>query len=124
MNQKLRFAFVGGIGFLADAAALYLLLAVTPLGPFGARVFSIAFALTVTWVCNRHLTFQPSERGLVREAARYGGVGVSTSIFNYLVYSGLLAAMPAMPPLVALALASIAAMVLSYLGYLRLVFDR
>jgi len=119
-----RFILAGGIGFVADAAALWLLLAVTPLGPFVARVLSIGFALCVTWQINRHLTFAPSSRGVAREGARYGGVGIATSIVNYLVYCALLFAMPAMPPLAALAIASLVAMALSFLGYSRLVFDR
>ena len=124
MTRFLRFVVVGGIGFVADAGMLALLLAVTPLGPFVARLISIVFGLTVTWLCNRTLTFEPSGRGMLREGARYGGVGITTSVVNYLVYSLLLLAMPWMAPLLALVMASLAAMALSYLGYSRLVFDR
>ncbi|TPK69734.1 GtrA family protein [Mesorhizobium sp. B2-4-15] len=124
MQRLARFVFAGGIGFVADAAALWLLLAVTPLGPFGARILSIGFALCVTWQINRRLTFAPSSRGIAREGARYGGVGIATSVANYLVYCALLFAIPAIPPLAALAAASLAAMALSFLGYSRLVFDR
>ncbi|QKC80846.1 GtrA family protein [Mesorhizobium sp. NZP2077] len=124
MQRLVRFAFAGGIGFAADAVALWLLLAVTPLGPFVARVLSIGFALCVTWQINRHLTFSPSRRGVAREGVRYGGVGIATSIVNYLVYCAILFALPATPPLAALAVASLAAMALSFLGYSRLVFDR
>ncbi len=60
----------------------------------------------------------------LHEGARYGGVAIAVSIFNYLVYSGLLIALPWVPPLAALVVASAAAMALSYLGYSRLVFDR
>jgi len=119
-----RFAFAGGIGFVADAAALWLLIHTTPLGPLAARVLSIGFALCVTWQINRHVTFSPSSRGIAREGARYGGVGIATSIVNYLVYCAVLIAMPAVPPLAALAFASLVAMALSFLGYSRLVFDR
>jgi putative flippase GtrA len=124
VNRLARFVFAGGIGFVADAAALWVLLAVTPLGPFVARVISIGFALCVTWQINRHLTFSPSSRGVAQEGARYGGVGIATSIVNYLVYCAILFALPAMPPLAALAIASLVAMALSFLGYSRLVFDR
>ena len=103
---------------------LALLLALTPLGPFLARLISIGFGLTITWLCNRTLTFRPSSRGMLREGARYGGVGITTSIVNYLVYGVLLLAMPSMAPLLAMVVASLAAMALSYLGYSRLVFDR
>lgn len=124
MQRVVRFVFAGGIGFVADAAALWLLLAVTPLGPFVARMLSIGFALCITWQINRHLTFSPSSRGVRQEGARYGGVGVATSIVNYAVYSAILLVLPAAPPLAALAIASLVAMTLSFLGYSRLVFDR
>ena len=124
MQRAVRFVFAGGIGFVADAAVLWLLLSVTPLGPVVARVLSIGFALAVTWQFNRHLTFAPSSRGIAQEGARYGGVGIATSIVNYLVYCAMLFTLPALPPLAALAVASIVAMALSFLGYSRLVFDR
>ncbi|CAN7200235.1 GtrA family protein [Mesorhizobium sp. LjRoot246] len=124
MQRIVRFVFAGGVGFVADAAALWLLLAITPLGPLAARILSIGFALCVTWLLNRHLTFSPSSRGIANEGARYGSVGVATRIVNYLVYCAILFALPAAPPLVALAVASLVAMTLSFLGYSRLVFDR
>ncbi|RWG14210.1 GtrA family protein, partial [Mesorhizobium sp.] len=123
MVRLARFVLAGGIGFVADAAALWLLLSVTPLGPLAARVLSIGFALTVTWQINRHLTFAPSSRGIAQEGARYGGVGVATSIVNYLAYCALLFALPSLPPLAALTVASLVAMALSFVGYSRLVFD-
>ena len=124
MSRFLRFAIVGSVGFVVDAGVLALLLWTTPLGPFVARLVSIACGLTVTWLCNRTLTFGPSGRSKLHEGARYGGVGIATSILNYLVYSGVLLTFPATPPLAAVVVASAAAMVFSYLGYSRLVFDR
>ncbi|PBC08531.1 GtrA family protein [Mesorhizobium sp. WSM3859] len=124
MGRLFRFALAGGIGFAADAAALWLLLATTPLGALAARVLSIGFALCVSWQINRNMTFAPSSRGIAQEGARYGSVGIATSIVNYLVYCALLFALPALPPLAALAIASIVAMTLSFVGYSRLVFDR
>ncbi|CAG1011576.1 MAG: GtrA family protein [Rhizobiaceae bacterium] len=123
-GQVARFLLTGGIGFLADAGALALLLAATPLDPFAARVLSIGFALTITWLINRNFTFRPSSRGLVREGARYGGVGIGTSLVNYAAYAGALALVPGLPPLLALAFGSAVAIAASWLGYSRLVFDR
>lgn len=123
-GQVPRFLLTGGIGFLADAGALALLLASTPLDPFTARVVSIGFALTVTWLINRNFTFRPSSRGVVREGARYGGVGIGVSIVNYLAYAGALALVPGLPPLLALAFGSAVAIAASWFGYSRLVFDR
>jgi putative flippase GtrA len=124
MKRLASFVVVGGIGFVADAAALALLLRMTPVGPFAGRLLSIAFALVVTWLLNRSLTFGPSSRRLAIEGARYGGIGLATSLVNYLVYAALLFALPQTPPLVALAVGSLVAMALSFLGYSRLVFDK
>ena len=124
MSRVLGFVVVGGVGFLADAGMLALLLAATPLDPLSARVLSIGFALVVTWQLNRNFTFGRSRRGVLAEGARYSGVGVATSLFNYAVYSALVLALPHLPPLAALFIASVAAMALSFLGYSRIVFDK
>jgi putative flippase GtrA len=124
MSRFLRFAIVGGIGFAVDASLLALLLWITPLGPYFGRLISVACGLTVTWLCNRTLTFGPSGRSKLHEGARYGGVGIASSILNYVVYSGVLLAVPSTPPVAAVVVGSAAAMVFSYLGYSRLVFDR
>lgn len=124
MSRFLRFALVGGLGFATDAAVLAFLLEISPLGAFLARILSIGCAMAVTWLCNRTLTFQASGRGVLQEGARYGAVAIAVSVFNYLVYGGLLLAIPALSPLAALVVSSGAAMALSYLGYARLVFDR
>lgn len=123
MTRVGRFLVVGGVGFLADAGMLALLTAWFGIDPLLARIGSIGFALSVTWMLNRNLTFGPSRRAMAVEGARYGGVGIGTSLVNYAVYSGLMLAIPVLPPVAALAAASIAAMALSYLGYSRLVFD-
>ena len=124
MNRIVRFLCVGAVGFCADAVMLALLTGSLDMGPLVARCLSIGFALTVTWLLNRTLTFGRSARGMAVEGARYGGVGVATSLFNYGVYAALLVAVPGTPPLVALAVASVAATLLSFFGYSRLVFDR
>ena len=119
-----RFIVVGGIGFVADAAVLLLLLRFTGLDPFSARLLAIAVALQVTWLLNRRFTFGRSNAHAAIEGMRYNGVGIATSVFNYLVYSGLLLVFSGLPPLAALVIASAAATVLSYTGYARLVFGR
>lgn len=124
MTRFLRFLVIGAIGFVADAGMLGALLVSTPLGVYSARLVSIAFALLVTWLLNRLITFGPSSRHVAVEGARYGGVGIASSAVNYLAYSAFLWAMPDTPIIVALALASVVALAFSFLGYSRLVFDR
>lgn len=124
MTRFLRFLAIGTIGFVADAGMLWLMLATTSLGVYWARLVSIAFALLVTWLLNRLITFGPSSRHVAVEGARYGGVGIATSVINYLAYSAFLWAVPDTPVIVALAIASVVALAFSFLGYSRLVFDR
>ncbi|MXO01378.1 GtrA family protein [Shinella zoogloeoides] len=122
MRRILLFALVGGAGFLVDAGVLALLLHVSPLGPFSARIVAIAAAMLVTFWLNRTFTFGRSDRGLAAEGTRYGGVGVSAALLNYAVYSAILLVFPAVWPVLAVAIASLAAMVWSFLGYSRFVF--
>lgn len=122
MRRILLFALVGGAGFLVDAGVLALLLHVSPLGPFSARIVAIAAAMLVTFWLNRTFTFGRSDRGLAVEGTRYGGVGVSAALLNYAVYSVILLVFPAVWPVLAVAIASLAAMVWSFLGYSRFVF--
>lgn len=124
MKRVFWFAVAGATGFAIDALVLISLLHWTGLGPYAARAIAIVTAMAATFLINRTLAFGASGRPLAEEGARYGGVGLSTSLANYLIYSGVLLAIPATPPFFALVIASAAAMVLSYLGYSRLVFRR
>lgn len=122
MKRLLAFAIAGGLGFVVDAAVLALLLRLTVLGPFAARIISIAVAMAATWIINRTFTFGPSGRSLAAEGSRYGAVGLAAALFNYVVYSALLLIVPGLSPFLALLAASASAMTASYLGYSRLVF--
>jgi putative flippase GtrA len=122
-SRLIKFGFAGAAGFAVDAGTLALVLKMTALDPFSARVIAIAAALCATWFINRTLTFGKSGHSLSGEAIRYGGIGIAGSVLNYAVYSALLLAMPQTPPFIALCLASAAVMVFSYFGYSRLVFQ-
>lgn len=124
MKRLVWFAFAGGTGFAVDAGSLTLLLHFTPIGPFIARILSIAIAMAWTWTINRTFTFGGSSRSLASEGARYGLVGVIAALVNYAVYSACLLAYPPIWPVLATAIGSGVAMVFSYLGYSRFVFGR
>ena len=124
MKRFMRFVLIGAIGFVADAGMLFLLLETTTLGAISARVASIAFALLGTWQLNRWLTFGPSSRPIAVEGARYGGIGMATSLVNFVVYSAVLWAAPDLTVFLALVIGSLAALAFSFFGYSRLVFDR
>ncbi len=124
MKKLLRFGIVGTAGFLIDAAVLLLLLKATPLGPFLARLVAITVALVCTWFLNRSFTFGASRHSIAVEGFRYGSVGITSAVVNYLLYSALLISAPMLTPFAALAFASIAAMAFSFFGYSRFVFRR
>ncbi|MBR0557368.1 GtrA family protein [Ciceribacter sp. L1K23] len=124
MAKLLRFGIVGSVGFLVDAGILALLLGFTPLGPFVSRAIAIAVAMMATWYLNRRFTFGASRHSIVREGFRYGSVGLTSALVNYLVYSALLISFPTLQPLAALVVSSIAAMAFSFFGYSRFVFRR
>ena len=111
-----RFLLVGGAGFLAAAGVLALLLA-AGLGPFVARLLSIAAAMLLTWRLNRGFTFAPAGRPQWVEGTRYALVVGVASALNWLVYSALLVAFPELPPHAALAAGSAVAIGLSYTGF-------
>lgn len=124
MKQFGWFVIAGSLGFLADAGMLTLLLHLTPLGPFSARVLAILFALGVTWIFNRSLTFGKSRFPALLEGARYGGVGLLSAVLNYAIYAGALLAVPSLHPLLAVVIASAGAMAFSWVGYSRFVFQK
>jgi putative flippase GtrA len=124
VKRLFLFSMAGGLGFVSDAGMLAFLIWATPIGPFWARVIAIAFAMSVTWIFNRSLTFGKSGRSLASEGARYGGVGIFSALVNYAIYSAILIAFPGLYPVIAAAIASVAAMGVSWFGYSRLVFGR
>jgi putative flippase GtrA len=118
----LRFALVGGTGFLIDAGLLAALHNGGGLDPFTARLISICASAFTTWRLNRSLTFGASNRNQAVEGARYATVAVLTAAFNYCLYALALIVWPALPPLAAMTGATAAAMLFSYAGYSRFVF--
>lgn len=122
MRKFAAFAVTGGLGFAADFAVLALATAYLGMNPYIARVLSVAVAMMLTWFLNRNYSFGASSAPVVVEGLRYGSVGLTASVVNFLIYGTLIALVPAMPPLLALVFASAAAMAFSWLGYSRFVF--
>ncbi|MCA1775670.1 MAG: GtrA family protein [Loktanella sp.] len=85
--QLVRFACVGGIGFVVDGGLLWLLTAQS-VNPYLARAISFPVAVVVTWLLNRAWSFRlarlSSRRGQFR---RYFSVQVLGSLTNYAVYA-------------------------------------
>ena len=122
-GRFLSFAVAGGSGFVVDMTVLYVLLNFTPMGPFGARVFSIACAMTTNFLMNRTFTFGASGRSILEEGTRYSSIGLIGAGLNYLIYVALLLLIPGFSPFWATFIAVVVVAVFSYIGYSRFVFD-
>jgi putative flippase GtrA len=118
----LRFALVGGAGFLIDAALLTALHHGANIDPFTARLISIAVAALATWRLNRALTFGASPLTEATEGLRYATVALLAAGLNYALYAAALLISPDLPPVVAAIGATFVTMIVSYAGYSRFVF--
>jgi putative flippase GtrA len=123
MKRLFWFVAAGGSGFLVDAGSLTLLVQLTSLSPFIARILSIALAVTTTWLINRRLTFEKSPHSTAAEATRYGSVAFITALINYGLFSVIMLIWPALWPAIAAGMATIVTMFLSFFGYSKLVFS-
>lgn len=100
-NAFIRFALVGAAGYVVDVAVLALAAKVLGFDPYGARILSIAVAMTATWTGNRYFTFaQRRARGsigaIAREGLTFAGANMVGAGVNYAVYALLVA--QAAPP--------------------------
>lgn len=123
--QFLRFGATGAIGFSADAAALYSLI-MLGVDPYLARVFSFAFAVSITWTINRAWTFQKQNaKRLKNRLWRYLAVQILAVLFNYSIYASLLTLFGPTPvnAVFALAIASCVSLFINYAGVRALVFN-
>ena len=89
-RQLVKFALVGGVGFVVDTL-VFTLLRLTPAfdhSPLKAKIISTVLAIAANWIGNRYWTFGPhrSARGLM-EAVEFGVV----SVLGMLVALGCLA---------------------------------
>src|SRR3546814_2402492 len=102
MKRLFWFLLAGGTGFAIDAGLTHLLIAITPIWPFAARIPAIAAAMAATWLLNRSLTFGRSSSSLAVEGFRYWVVGVTAALLNYTIYSLLIHRLPELQPVAAI----------------------
>jgi putative flippase GtrA len=125
LPRILRFAFVGGIGFLVDSGVLYVAIYALQIGPYWGRVLSYLLGATSTWYFNRAITCQDARGG---HKGKEWLIFVSCSLVafgvNYLVYTSFLwlAGRNLWTPLVGVGLGSIAGLAVNYPASRYLVF--
>ena len=99
LPQFLRFAAVGGAGFVVNAVAFYVALDMIGLGKNASWLFAFVPAVTFTWWGNRMLTF-PDRAGrgmtaIVREWGKFVATNGFGALVNYLTYFSALNWTPA-----------------------------
>ncbi|MEL6921935.1 MAG: GtrA family protein [Pseudomonadota bacterium] len=122
MGKLFSFAVAGGSGFVVDILVLRLLLDFTPLGPFTARIVSIACAMFSNFMVNRTFTFGASDKPFMEELVRYASVGAIGAGLNYLIYVALLLIISGFSPFLATFIAVVLVSFFSWFGYSRFVF--
>lgn len=85
-NKYIKFALVGGIGFIVDLTAMILFSAIVPL--FIARLAAFFIAVNSNWLLNRNFTFkqQKSEITLFQEWSKFLCSSCFGAIPNLLCY--------------------------------------
>jgi putative flippase GtrA len=93
MQQIGVFSLVGATGFFIDTGLTLLFADVFSVSGYVARVPAIIIAVIATWFLNRTWTFRSKDPRVLSEFARYGLASVVTSVFNYAIFCGVLAAL-------------------------------
>jgi putative flippase GtrA len=115
-RQLARFAAVGALGFLVDAAVLYSVQALGS-GWHAGRLLSFLAAVLFTWQFNRRFTFTaPGRDGLWAEGWRYLSAMGLGGIANLAAYALMLFLAPMTPwtPLAGVAAGSVAGMLVNF----------
>ncbi len=123
ITQFLRFAVVGGTGFIVDTACVYALRA--EFGLYGAGLIAWAVSVTMNWVMNRLWTFRGQGGGPAhRQFLRYVAVSVVGFVLNRGAYALMVTfvAAAAAEPVLATAAGALAGMFANYFLSRAMVF--
>ena len=95
-RQFLKFSFVGGIGFVADAGTLWLMTHYGGLDPWSAGLVStFVFGMTTTWLLNRFFTFRDlRSRNFVVEYLRFASANIVGNLLSLGAFSLLVVTVP------------------------------
>lgn len=126
MRQRfLRFALVGGLGFIVDATVLTLLVTGLGYGLYVSRAISFALAVTATWLLNRRWVFDAGAP-TGREYSGYFVVQFIGAVINLGVYVLVIEFVPSLAaiPVIPLACGSAVALIANFILARRYVFRR
>jgi putative flippase GtrA len=122
--QFTRFAVVGAIGFVVDAAVLQSLVSAAAWSPFAARAVSFPVALACTFALNRAWTFPGLRLPLVRAYGAYGAIQIVGALINLFVFSVCLLLAPPLyeRPVIALGIGAAVSLVFNFYATRSVVF--
>jgi putative flippase GtrA len=83
-QQFLKFAFVGGVGFVTDAGTFTILTKFFGLDLITGRVISsLVFGMSATYLLNRYLTFRRHRSGsIAKEYLRFAAANIVGNLLN------------------------------------------
>ncbi|MEM6537067.1 MAG: GtrA family protein [Pseudomonadota bacterium] len=124
-RELLLFGTIGTLGFLVDAATLYAVKGITP-NLYIGRMISYFVAATVTWYCNRRLTFRSRSRNLAREWFVFICANSVGGVANYSTFAALVASVETARsyPVLAVGAGSLVGMVFNFVASKYVVFKR
>jgi len=116
IGGMLKFGAVGVLGFLVDAAVLYVAWLVFGLDLYTSRGVSYICAATTTWWLNRSWTFRSKDERYWAQWLRFVALNLSGGVVNYMTYALLVTFVPvsARYPVLAVAAGSLAGMSVNY----------
>lgn len=116
-HRLLKFALVGGIGFIADAAAFSLCFYLFEVSLITSRLIAFVIAATVTWFGNRTFTFASQDRALAKQWLKFISVACVSAIPNFLAFKAVVLVLgeTGVMPMLALAVGVLVGMVSNYL---------
>lgn len=125
----LRFAVIGGVGFVVDSTILAVDTNWLGLDPFKGRALSMFCAMTCTWLGNRYFTF-PDRRAhgslgaVFHEWSKFVAANIVGALVNYGVYAALLhfASAPLNNKYIALVIGVLAGLIFNFTLSKKLVF--
>ena len=123
ITQFLRFAVVGGAGFIVDTACVYALRA--EFGLYGAGMIAWVVAVTMNWLMNRLWTFRGQGGGPAhRQFLRYAAVNMVGFVLNRGAYALMVTfvAAAAAEPILATAAGAVSGMFANYFLSRAIVF--
>ena len=89
-RQFVKFAFVGGVGFVVDVGTFFVMTHFLGLGLVIARVISsLVFGMTSTWLLNRYLTFRDRGGSMLAQYLRFAAANIIGNLLNVGTHAAL-----------------------------------